>query len=58
MSIEAGVPGGYATAGTAGQTDAGVLTGGSFTLGGGFWGGGALASPPLGYDVYLPLILR
>ena len=46
----------YTLGGTAGQPDAGLLTGGSYTLGGGFWGGGALALPR--YTVYLPLILR
>jgi hypothetical protein len=46
----------YTLGGTAGQPDAGLLTGGSYTLGGGFWGGGAVALPR--YTVYLPLILR
>jgi hypothetical protein len=45
----------YAVGGTAGQPDAGLLTGGEYTLGGGFWGGGAVT---LGYDTYLPLVLR
>lgn len=51
------VGGAYALGGTGGQPDAGLLTGGPFTLGGGFWTGGAL---PLeeGHRVYLPLILR
>jgi hypothetical protein len=47
--------GGYALGGTMGQPDAGVLTGGPYTLGGGFWGGGALAQ---GYELFLPLVLR
>ena len=46
----------YTLGGTAGQPDAGLLTGGSYTLGGGFWGGGAVTLPK--YTVYLPLILR
>ena len=48
--------GGYSLGGTTGQPDAGVLRGGEYTLGGGFWGGGALAT----YDhgLYLPLVLR
>jgi len=46
----------YILGGTAGQPDAGLLTGGSYTLGGGFWGGGAVTLPK--YIVYLPLILR
>ena len=32
-----------------------ILTGGDYTLGGGFWGGGGAAA---GYKVYLPMILR
>lgn len=47
--------GSYTLVGTIGQPDAGVLTGGNYTLGGGFWGGGVAAA---GYKVYLPLILR
>jgi len=35
----------YALIGTIGQPDAGTLTGGGYTLGGGFWGGGAAPSP-------------
>ena len=46
----------YTLGGTAGQPDAGLLTGGSYTLGGGFWGGGTVAAPE---DViYLPLVTR
>jgi hypothetical protein len=33
--------GGYELTGTLGQPDAGMLTGGDYTLGGGFWAGGA-----------------
>ncbi len=47
--------GAFTLAGTAGQPDAGVVSGGTYTLGGGFWGGGALAR---GYELFLPLILR
>lgn len=47
---------GYALGGTAGQPDAGQMAGGGFTLGGGFWGGGAITIPT--YGVYLPLGLR
>ena len=46
--------GGYALGGTIGQPDAGVLTGGAYTLAGGFWGGGAAVE----YPIYLPLVLR
>ncbi len=46
--------GSYILVGAIGQPDAGILTGGDYTLGGGFWGGGVAA----GYKVYLPMILR
>ncbi len=46
--------GGYFLGGTVGQPDAEVLSGGGYTLAGGFWGGGAAAR----YGVYLPLTLR
>ena len=45
--------GGYALGGTIGQPDAGAHSGGPYTLGGGFWAGGAAL-----YRVYLPLTLR
>jgi hypothetical protein len=45
----------YTIIGTIGQPDAGMLTGGDYTLGGAFWGGGAVAAEHL---VYLPLTLR
>jgi hypothetical protein len=48
--------GAYALGGSIGQPDAGLLTGGDYTLGGGFWGGGAAAGG--GYEIYLPLVLR
>jgi hypothetical protein len=48
--------GGYQLGGTAGQPDAGVLSGGGYRLDGGFWAGGAVAE--LRYVIYLPLILR
>ena len=44
--------GGYTLGGTAGQPDAGVLSDGSYTLVGGFWGGAAQ------YRIYLPLVLK
>lgn len=46
--------GGYSLGGTVGQPDAGVLSGGSFALGGGFWGGGGT----IRYSIYLPLVVR
>ncbi|MDH7487804.1 MAG: hypothetical protein QHJ81_16215 [Anaerolineae bacterium] len=45
--------GGYSLGGTVGQADAGTLSGGGYTLSGGFWGGGAAQ-----YGIYLPLVLR
>jgi hypothetical protein len=47
--------GGYTLSGTAGQPDAGAMTGGGFTLGGGFWRGGGLTWR---YLLYLPLTMR
>lgn len=46
---------GYTLMGTAGQPDAGELAGGSYTLNGGFWQGGASAE---GCKIYLPLMLK
>jgi hypothetical protein len=45
----------YSLTGTMGQPDAGILTGGDYTLGGGFWGPGAVT---VEYKVYLPMVLR
>ncbi len=45
--------GGFTLAGTAGQPDAGALSGGEYTLLGGLWPG----AMPLSYR-YLPIILR
>jgi len=44
----------FALSGTIGQPDAGSLSGGIYTLRGGFWG----AVGQGGYAVYLPLIVR
>jgi len=46
----------YSLGGTAGQPDAGLVTGGAYTLAGGFWPGGAVGAPE--YIIYLPLVLR
>jgi hypothetical protein len=48
--------GSYSLGGTAGQPDAGLLTGGVYSLGGGFWGGGAAAEEM--YLLCLPAVLR
>jgi len=50
-----GTGGGYTLGGTAGQPDAGLLSGGAYTLDGGFWAGGV---PAGGHWVYLPLVVR
>ena len=47
--------GGYRLTSTAGQPDAGILTGGGYILYGGFWTGGVV---PGWWEVYLPLVLR
>ena len=46
--------GGYVLGGTAGQSDAGLLTGGDYLLVAGFWGGASA----VWYRLYLPLLLR
>jgi len=48
--------GDYSLGGTIGQPDAGVLSGGSYTLSGGFWGGGVVAAEE--HKIYLPLLLK
>ena len=45
----------YTLAGTAGQAEAATMSGGTYSLGGGFLGGGSVSSPP---TLYLPLISR
>lgn len=52
-TFSAGGP--YVLGGTIGQPDAGLLGGGDYTLGGGFWGGGVLSWP---YGLHLPLVMR
>jgi hypothetical protein len=48
--------GAYSLGGTAGQPEAGLAMGGAYLVGGGFWGGGEVAA--LGYEIYLPLVMR
>jgi hypothetical protein len=52
-----GPSGPYSLSGTIGQPDAGVITGGGYTLSGGWQG---VPEPPVGYDfcLYLPLVQR
>ena len=47
--------GDYTLSGTIGQPDAGALSGGDFTLAGGWWGDGTVITER---GVYLPLITR
>ena len=46
----------YSLGGTIGQPDPGLLAGGDYNLGGGFWGGGAPAEGL--HRIYLPLVMR
>jgi hypothetical protein len=48
--------GSYTMQGTVGQPDAGTMSGGTYRLGGGFWGGEVVGQEDL-YRIYLPLIL-
>jgi hypothetical protein len=45
--------GGYELSGTIGQPDVATLSGGGYTLAGGFWG-----SEMAQIDVYLPMVLK
>lgn len=48
----------YTLSSSIGQPDAGEVSAGIYTLGGGFWGGGIIV-PAMGrYDIYLPLVRR
>ena len=48
--------GAYQMGGTAGQPAAGLVAGGDYVLGSGFWGGGQVTGAAGG--IYLPLIVR
>ena len=50
--------GAYEIAATIGQPEAGQISGGAYTLGGGFWGGGAVVPAVGGYRIYLPVVIR
>ncbi len=41
--------------GVIGQHDAGMMSGGNYSVGGGFWGGGEVTVPP-NFNVFLPLL--
>lgn len=53
-TYQASAGGQFTLGGTIGQPDAGLLAGGPYTLGGGFWAGGALRR----FGVYLPVMVR
>jgi hypothetical protein len=48
----------YAVSSSIGQPAAGEVSAGSYTLGGGFWGGGVIVPVQNNFDVFLPLMLR
>ena len=50
--------GDYSVDGTLGQPDAGTLTGGGYTIAGGFWDAAADLPIPWGGRIYLPVSLR
>jgi hypothetical protein len=50
-----GAGGHFTLSGAAGQPDAGPMSGGVYTLGGGFWPGARYGAR---YQIYLPLVLR
>jgi hypothetical protein len=47
--------GNYTINGTIGQSDAGAMSGGGYTLHGGFWPGGTLVEQ---VAIYMPLLMR
>ena len=48
----------YDISSSIGQPDAGEVSAGIYTLGGGFWGGGIIVPAVNHYTVYLPLVRR
>jgi len=48
----------YDISSSIGQPDAGEVSAGIYTLGGGFWGGGVVIPAIGSYNVYLSLILK
>lgn len=53
-----GSSGAYQMASSVGQPDAGQVSAGSYTLGGGFWGGGIIVSAAAHLFLYVPLVRR
>ncbi len=48
----------YTVASSIGQPDAGEVSAGIYTIGGGFWGGGVIVPVVAKYALFLPLMLR
>jgi hypothetical protein len=48
----------YDLSSSIGQPAAGEVSAGSYTLGGGFWGGGVLVPVQNSFSIYLPLVLK
>jgi hypothetical protein len=48
----------YLLRGTAGQPDAGTMSGGVYRLDGGFWGGGEQPKEEDAWLIYVPLVLK
>jgi len=60
-SLSSGGNGGaglYDLSSSIGQPAAGEVSAGSYTLGGGFWGGGIIVPAAGSYNLYLPLVRR
>jgi hypothetical protein len=53
-----GSAGVYTISSSIGQPTAGEVSGGIYTFGGGFWGGGVIVPVQTKFDVFLPLMLR
>lgn len=48
----------YSISSSIGQPAAGEVSAGSYTLGGGFWGGGVIVPVQNHFEVFLPLVRR
>ncbi len=48
----------YSISSSIGQTAAGEVSAGIYTLGGGFWGGGVVVPAASSHAVYLPLVMK
>jgi uncharacterized membrane protein len=48
----------YTVSSSVGQPAAGEVSAGSYTLGGGFWGGGIIVPVAQNYTLFLPLLMK